>query len=436
MRVHFIGIGGIGASSLAQYFIATGNDVSGSDLNSSEITEKLNDLGVKISIGHSAKNISKDIDLVIYSPAVNMSNPELKKANNLKIKNQSYPKALGEITKKYFTIAVSGTHGKSTTSSMITLILMNAGLDPTVIIGTKMKELNNGNFRMGKSKYLVIEADEYKESFLNYHPRMITLTNIEADHLDYYKNLDNILKAFSKYLNKIHPNGYIVANKEDENINKIIKKRKKIEYYSINQQEAQEIRKILKVPGEHNLYNALAAFETALMLGIKKSAILKGLSLYKGSWRRFEIFKGKEITLVSDYGHHPTEVKKTLEAAREKFPKKRIRCIFQPHQYERTFNLFNDFVRVLNGMPIDEMILSEIYTVAGREKESIKKKVNSKKLTDAVNNKKVIYKKTFNSIEKYIMETNEKDDVLIVMGAGDVYQLFLNLKEKLIDKKS
>ncbi len=436
MKVHFIGIGGIGVSSLAQYFIATENIVSGSDLNSSEITEKLEKLGVKISINNSAKNISKDIDLVIYSPAVKPNNPELKKAISLGIKTQTYPEALGEITKKYFTIAVSGTHGKSTTSSMIALILINAGLDPTVIIGTKMKEFDNGNFRMGKSKYLVIEADEYKESFLNYHPRIITLTNIEADHLDYYKNINNILKAFSKYLENIHHNGYIIANKEDENINKILDKRRGVEYYSIKQSEAKEIKKIIKVPGEHNLYNALAAFETALILGIKKGTILKGLSLYKGSWRRFEIFKGKDITLVSDYGHHPTEIEKTLKAAREKFPKKRIRCIFQPHQYERTFSLFNDFVKTLKEMPIDEIILSEIYTVPGREKESIKKKVNSKKLARAVNSKNVICKKTFNLIEKYTTETHQKDDVLIVMGAGDIYELFLRLKEKFIDKSS
>ena len=210
LKVHFIGIGGIGVSALAQYYLAKGHKVSGSDLTSSEITEALKKMGAKIFIGrHKAKNIPKDVDLIIYSPAIQKTNPELKQAYQIQntkydIQIFSYPQALGELTKTHFTIAVSGTHGKSTTTAMVGLLLVKAGLDPTVIVGTKIKEFGNSNCRVGKSQYLVIEADEHFASFLNYWPRIIVLTTIEKDHLDYYKNLNNIL--FSS-LNKLITNG-------------------------------------------------------------------------------------------------------------------------------------------------------------------------------------------------------------------------------------
>ncbi len=201
LKIHFIGIGGIGVSALTQYYLKKGYQVSGSDLVSSETTDFLKKQGAKILIGlHSSKNVSRDIDLAIYSPAVQKTNPELKEAQKLGIKRLSYPQALGELTKKYFTIAVSGTHGKSTTTAMIAEILTGVGFDPSVVIGTKLKKFGGSNFRMGKSKYLVIEADEHFGSFLNYSPKIIVLTNIEADHLDYYKNLGNLLRAFKKYI--------------------------------------------------------------------------------------------------------------------------------------------------------------------------------------------------------------------------------------------
>jgi len=201
MKIHFIGIGGIGVSALAQYYLAKGHKVSGSDLVSSEITGSLKKSGAKIFIArHLAKNLPDDTDLVIYSPAVSSDNPEIEKAKKSGIKIQSYPEALGELTKKYFTITVSGTHGKSTTCAMIALVLMKAGLDPTVIVGTKLKEFNGSNFRIGKSKYLIIEADEWQASFLNYWPKIIVLTNIEREHLDYYKDLKHILKTYKEYI--------------------------------------------------------------------------------------------------------------------------------------------------------------------------------------------------------------------------------------------
>jgi len=422
MKIHFIGIGGIGVSALAQYFLSKNYQISGSDLNSSEITQKLENQGINIIIGkHSSKNISKDINLVIYSPAVISTNLELKKAKSLGIKTQTYPQALGEITKKYYTIAVSGTHGKSTTSSMLAIILSNAGFDPTVIIGTKLKEFGDSNFRSGNSKYLVIEADEYKESFLNYHPKIIVVTNIDNDHLDYYKNLENILKSFSKYFKKMNKKGFLIANNDDENTKKVVNKN--TIFYSLQEKEAKEIKKIIKIPGDHNIQNALAAFKVAQLLGIKKEKILEGISLYKGSWRRFEIFNKKNFTLISDYGHHPTEIEKTLKATREKFPTKRIRCVFQPHQIKRTLYLFDDFIKVLKEAPVDEIILSDIYNVAGRE--DFKKNISSKKIAETIKSSKVKYKK---NVKEYVIKTTKKNEILIIMGAGDIYNLFLELK--------
>jgi UDP-N-acetylmuramate--alanine ligase len=219
MRVHFIGIGGIGVSSLAQYFLAKGHTVSGSDLVSSEITDFLKKKGAKIFIGrHKKENLKEGVGLVVFSPAIGEKNPELLEAKKRKILIQSYPQTLGNLTKKYFTIAVSGTHGKSTTTAMISLILSKAGLDPTVILGTKLKEFGDTNFRFGKSKYLIIEADEHFASFLNYWPKIIVLTSLEADHLDYYKNFNNYISAFKKFISHLPNNGYLIINGDDKNI--------------------------------------------------------------------------------------------------------------------------------------------------------------------------------------------------------------------------
>lgn len=441
MKVYFIGIGGIGVSALAQYYLAKGHEVSGSDLVASEITDFLKNLflqtgkGIKINIGQKPENIKPDTDLIIYSPAVNINNPEFKKAKKLGIKIQSYPEALGELTKNHFTIAVSGSHGKSTTTAIIALILIKAGLDPTVIVGTKVKEFSSqggpvsgsgNNFRDGKSKILVIEACEYDSSFLQYFPKIIVVTNVDKEHLDYFKTFANVKKAFSKFIARLPADGFLVFNNDNESIPFFEQPKFKTAGYSLEQPEAKKTKKLLKVPGLHNVSNALAALQVARILEIPDEITFSALSEFEGTWRRFEIKNGsvggKKITIISDYAHHPNEILATLKAAREKYPKKFIACVFQPHQYQRTHYLFNDFVKVFRSVPIDNIIITDIYDVAGREEKGISKKINSQKLIEKINRENIIYLPLCD-IEKYIKENIRSGDILIIMGAGDIYKL-------------
>lgn len=433
-RVHFIGIGGIGVSALARFFLHQGVKVSGSDLNSSEITEGLKKNRAKIFIGpHHFRNIPPKTDLVIYTAAVKKDNPELKEAGKHGIKCKTYSQALGDLTKKYFTIAVSGTHGKSTTTAMISLILIKAGFDPTVIIGTKLKEFGNVNFRSGKSKYLVIEADEWNASFLDYWPKIIVLTNIEKEHLDYYKNLGHILKTFKKYVSHLPPDGTLVANSDNKNIRKIIQNAKfKIQKYN-SKFKVKGLN--LKIPGKHNLMNAFAAIAVARSLNISDKISVNALNNFKGTWRRFEtIGKLNGAILISDYAHHPTEIKATLAAGRQMYPKKEIWCVFQPHQYQRTKYLFKDFVRAFDSA--DKILLLDIYEVAGREesasRRTIGRRVSSQKLSTDIkkHGKDARYFGDFNEVVKFLKKNADKNKVIFLMGAGDIWRMAKELKNK------
>lgn len=436
MKIHFIGIGGIGVSAIAQYYLAKGHEVSGSDLVLSEVTEFLKKKGINIIIGkHKAENLPKDVGLVIHSPAVQKDNPEFLEANRLQaVKDNlevlSYPEALGKLTKEYFTIAVSGTHGKSTTSSMIALVLIKAGLDPTVVVGTKLKELGGTNFRMGKSKYLLIEADEWNASFLNYWPKIIVLTSIEEEHLDYYKDLTHILKTYKEYVEHLSEDGILITNKDDKNILKLKSQMLKLKFksqdYGLEQEEAKKLKQILKIPGDHNILNALAALNVVRVLGVADKVSFDALSEYTGVWRRFEIKKAeansKKFTIISDYAHHPTEVEATLKATKEKFNDKKIWCVFQPHQYQRTYYLFHDFVKVFNENIINKLIITDIYDVAGRENKETKNRVSSEKLIEKINTSDAIYLEK-EKIVDYLKKNLEGNEIVIIMGAGDIYKI-------------
>ena len=428
-KIHFIGIGGIGVSAMARYYINQGWQVSGSDIKSSEITDDLKKLGVKIEIG--AANLSEIMpDMVVYSPAVKQDNSELAVARELGIKAISYPQALGELSKKYKTIAIAGAHGKSTTTAMVALMMIKAKLDPTVIVGTKVREFGNSNFRAGKSEYLVIEACEYEKSFLNYWPQIEVITNIEMDHVECYKNEANLLAAFKEFAQHLPATGTLVVCGDDSNARKIASLLKKphaaIEKYSVKQPEAARLRKMMNIPGEHNVVNALAALAVGRKLGIDDKIIFPALAKYRGSWRRFDESKGavngKKIILVSDYGHHPTQIKLTLEAARTKWPNKKIICVFQPHQACRTYLLFEGFVKVLKAAPVDAIMVTDIYQVAGRESPVISKKISSQKLVEAVNKKSVEYVPR-DEIMVRLEAQIKGGEILLVMGAGNIYDL-------------
>ncbi len=447
MKIHFIGIGGIGISALAKYYLYEGHKISGSDLNYPNVFSKEELSKIKFYLGHRAENLEKDVDLVIYTNAISKDNPELLKAKKLKIKTYSYPKALGELTKKYFTIAISGMHGKSTTTAMIANLLIKAGFDPLVIIGSKVNGFGinkePSNFRYGKGEILVIEADEYKAGFLNHYPDIIVITNIEEEHLDYYKNLKNILEAFKKFIYKMNQRKkyqgtfsklgkFLIVNKDDKiayNLAKKIKNKniKKI-FYTLREKPK---RLRLSVPGIHNISNSLAAYKVGKIFNLNDKKILKALYEFKGIWRRLE-FKGylNGAKIFDDYGHHPTEIKATLQAAKEILKKgKKLYLVFQPHQYYRTLLLFNKFIDCFKLA--DVLILTDIYSVAGREKESIKRKINSKILLEAIKTpKNKFYIKDFEDIKKFLKENLKKDDICIIMGAGDIWKLTERLFSK------
>lgn len=427
-KAYFIGIGGIGISALARYYRAQGWMVTGSDVAESELTRDLKKEGITIHIGHSAKHISPDIDLVVHSAAVQSDNSELQCARKLGIKTQTYAEALGDVTRKYFTFAVCGAHGKSTTTAMLSLILIRAGFDPTVILGTKLREFGNSNFRAGKSEYLVIEADEFNKSFLHYSPQIVAVTNVDREHLDTYGNLNNVIKTFAQFFKKVPRTGAIVANRNDGNTMRALqaiqgkKNTPKIIY--INQ--GKDSRWPLQVAGRFNQLNAELAFQAAHCAGVSKTVARRALQEFRGSWRRMEelIPKSKsgwskDQIFFSDYAHHPTEIRATIGALKKKYPKKELVVVFEPHHIGRLNDLFKEFTECFDEA--DRLVLLPIYHVAGREK-GLEKLKQAQDLFDAIikrpQPKARIYLKTFSASRKMVQSV--KNSVIVFMGAGTI----------------
>jgi UDP-N-acetylmuramate--alanine ligase len=473
-KIHFIGIGGIGLSAIARLMKEKGKEVSGSDLSASLMVKKLEKLGVKIYIGQSEENISQDMDLVIHTTAVPRDNPELKRARELEIKTITYPESLGLIFNDKYGIAVCGTHGKSSVSAMTGLLLDDSGLDPSIIVGSIVPRYNS-NLRMGKSKYFLAEACEYERSFLNLYPKIIILNNIELDHTDYYKNLDDMGSAFKEFISHLPESGILIANGDSLEISNIkyqisnesqisnikilnfgLGEKNNVRGYGVkfengkvkfnvvyNNKNLGEF--VLKVPGLFNVYNALGVIVLGLILKIPVDVIKKSLFNFSGIWRRFEIKgKYKNVLVVSDYAHHPTAVKATIEAARQFYPGKRIFAVFQPHQHNRTKKLYKDFVESFNSA--DVVVLSEIFDVVGRE-ESDDQNVSSLDLVNDIKKKleiasprlvrlgrrnweigkldidSIFYAKNLKETRKLIDEKIKSDDILLIMGAGDIYKI-------------
>jgi UDP-N-acetylmuramate--alanine ligase len=390
-----------------------------------KMAERIQKIGGKIFIGHKKENLPKNADMVVYSPAITENNPELIYARELNIPVYSYPEVLGLISKNMYTIAISGTHGKTTTTCMITELLIYGNMDPTVIVGGLLKKQED-NFVLGQSKYFVVEACEYKESFLNLTPNILVILNIDNDHLDYYGNIENIKTAFKKLIEKVPDDGYIVYNSEDRNIVDILKTCPERNLRIGFTKETANIK--LSIPGEHNLKNAKAAMTLAKLVGLKEKIALKILKNYTGTWRRFEFMGNTEngALLYNDYGHHPTEIQATLKACKEQYPNHKLIVVFQPHLYSRTKLLLNDFATSFKLA--NEVIVADIY--AARETDD--HKIHAKDLVEVINKNSANakYISGFEEIKKYLELKTEKDDIILFLGAGDVYKIGEEMKKK------
>lgn len=438
--VYFIGIGGIGMSALARWFLAENWSVSGSDLEESSLTAELAAEGALVKIG-TFKRIPGRPALVVYTNAVPPTNFEFLDAKRRGLKIFSYPQMVGEVSRRYETIAIAGAHGKSTTTGIVSLILSRLGLDPTVLIGTKLRELSGKNFRAGSSRYLVLEADEYARAFLNYSPAYLIVTNIDREHLDIYKNLMDIKRTFLQLFSRVLPGGALILNADDSNL--IIMKpdieeiagrnHLRVFWYSHQTGRAKKVKAALQIPGRHNVADATAAFTLATRIfHLPEDGVLRAIGKYRGSWRRYE-YKGEYrvggvgYQVFDDYAHHPTEIQATLSAFREKFPFSTIICVFQPHQAERLRRLFRDFSRSFKDA--DALILLPAYHVAGRE--NIESQYTSQALAVAVakknRHKAVIYQSDPAALSRHIIREaflkaggKNEDAVVIMMGAGTI----------------
>lgn len=428
--IYFIGIGGIGLSALARYFLSRGFKVAGSDRSSSPIITDLANEGALIHIGHDANNLKKLKNvLIIHSQAIKADNPEMEQAKKMDLECRSYPQVIGELTKKFKTIALAGAHGKSTTTALVALIMIEAGLDPTVIIGTKLKEFNGSNFRSGKSNYLVLEADEYGGAFWNYFPFISAITNIDREHLDFYRNFSGVKRSFRKFLKNHKVGSRIIYNDLDKNLKKIVSasEMEPVPISKVDPISQRNIKNSLKIYGEHNFKNALVAYSIGRALDIPHKTILKALGHYEGAWRRMEFrgnlkihgANGRTISIFDDYAHHPNEIKATLQGLREKYPKNYLICVFQPHQAQRLKLLFNDFKKAFKKA--DRTVLLPIYKVIGREK-ILEEKYSSRSLSKFV--KKSIYtegpEKDLLPVIESIIKGIKSPITIVFMGAGDI----------------
>jgi len=447
-QVYLIGIGGIGLSALARYYLAQNWAVSGSDSVESLITQELRKDGINVKISPKKPGFGPKTALIIRSQAISEADQEIQAARVFSIPIFTYPEAIGQLTEKYRTIAIAGAHGKSTTTAMIAEIFLQARLDPTIIVGAKLKSLREKNFRIGKSRWLILEADEFGGAFWRYSPAAALITNIDKEHLDFYKNFSAVKKSFLRFIGNIKENGLLVLNKDDKNILSIKSniekiagaKKIKIVWHSsaANPSLAAKIKNNLLVPGHHNLSNALGAYWLAKNLGLPEKNILAGLKKYQGAWRRFE-YKGNlrlanshspsAVKIFDDYAHHPTEIKATLAGAKEKFPDSKIICVFQPHQIQRLKLLFNDFAKSFNDA--DALILLPSYQVIGRDQ--IDPLCNSKILAQTIKKrhpgKEIFYLSSPAGLKNFVLKKlnprksvshPHESAIIIMMGAGNI----------------
>ena len=440
IHIHFIGIGGISMSGLAEILLKEGFTVSGSDTKESPLTKKLVSEGAHIIYGQKVENITRDIGCVVYTAAINRNNPELIEAVALKIPMLTRAELLGQLMKNYDTpIAVSGTHGKTTTTSMISHILLEGDLDPTISVGGILKAIG-GNIRVGNSGTFITEACEYTNSFLHFFPKISVILNIEEDHLDFFKDLEDIRHSFHQFAELLPEDGTLIINAEIKDYAEIYEglscnvvtygtngcfdySAKNITYDENGHVAFDLFRRgeyadhiQLSVTGDHNVSNALSAIAVADILGLSIDITKRGLLSFTGTDRRFE-YKGQfnGVTVIDDYAHHPTEIRATLTAAK-KYPHKRLVLVFQPHTYSRTKAFLNDFAEVLSMA--DVVVLADIY--AAREKNTFG--ISSRDIEAKLKEKgtDVHYFPSFTEIENFLLKNCINGDLLITMGAGNV----------------
>lgn len=455
-KIHFVGIGGTGMSGIAEVLRNLGYNVSGSDIKASPVTDRLQHLGIKVYFEHTAGNVD-DVDVVVTSTAVDRNNPEVSRAQEHRIPVIPRAEMLAELMRFRFGIAVAGTHGKTTTTSLTTMMLAEDGLDPTFVIGGRLNSAG-ANAKLGLGKYLVAEADESDASFLYLQPMMAIVTNIDQDHMETYDGSYERLKdTFIKFLHQLPFYGLAVLCADDPGvcgilpaISKPVKTYGAQNYADVRAVDIQQdglrthftvlrwgdlpaLKVTLNLPGWHNMLNALAAITVATSLGVSDDAIVKSLAEFKGVGRRFQIngdleWGGGKLTLVDDYGHHPRELSATLEALRQAWPDRRKVVVFQPHRYTRTRDLFEDFVEVLSS--VDVLILLDVYSageapIAGADGKALSRSIRVRGQVDPV------FVRNREDLPTILAGIVKKDDVVLTMGAGNVGQIAAELPEKL-----
>ena len=439
-KVHFVGIGGIGMSGIAEILLSQGFEISGSDRALTEITKRLSDIGIKIYEGHSPDNLN-DADVLVYSSAVDVDNPEVKAAVDRKIPIIKRSEMLAECMRMKYGIGIAGTHGKTTTTSMVGLTLTEGGIDPTIIVGGKLSGLGGTNARLGQGEFIVVEADEFDRTFLKLTPTIAALTTLETEHLDTYKDLDDIKTAFIEFANKVPFYGFVVICLDEPALQDIIPFiNKKIFTYGLTTQadikatdivqhaftssytvkyKGQELGRInLKIPGIHNIKNSLVAVCIATELGIKFSIIKKALESFSGVYRRFETKYDEDILVIDDYAHHPTETSATLAAVRAGWDR-RLVAVFQPHLFSRTKDFYQEFGRsFLNS---DLFICTDVYPAREEPIEGVSGKLIAD-IAKKFGHKNVVYLEDKNEVPDFLMSIKQKGDIIITMGAGDIWK--------------
>lgn len=439
-HVHFVGIGGIGMSGIAEVLVNLGYKVTGSDIRATAITDRLERLGATIYPRHAAENV-KGAHVVVTSSAVRTDNPEIEEAQSRKIPVIARAEMLAELARLKYAITIAGTHGKTTTTSMIATVLDRAGNDPTVVVGGLLNTIGS-NARLGKGDFIVLEADESDRSFLMLSPTIAVVTNIEADHLDHYRDLEDIQTAFLSFINKVPFYGAAVLCIDEAPVQSLIPqiKRRIVTYgtaatadvcitevqleglgstFTVRYNGGSTQKLKLGVPGMHNVLNATAAFAAARELGIEAGVIASGLENFRGVDRRFQIKSRDEVTVIDDYAHHPTEIRATLSAAKAgNF--RRIFAVFQPHRYTRTFHLFDDFARAFNLA--DVVLILDIYPAGEAAIEGVTSPALVEKLK-SFGHKDAVYAPDFEMIDSYISSNAKPGDAVVVMGAGSVTKL-------------